>query len=69
MARAGMLTKRGGSGILYNLIIGLVGAVIGGALFGALGMTATGLVGELVSATVGACLLLFLLEFIRKDKF
>jgi uncharacterized membrane protein YeaQ/YmgE (transglycosylase-associated protein family) len=63
---AGVLVKRRGSGWIEDLIIGVVGALIGGFLFGMLGVSAAGLLGSLISATVGAVILLFLLRYIRR---
>lgn len=63
---AGQLVKRRGSGWIEDLIIGGIGALIGGFLFGMLGVNTGGLVGSLVSATVGAVILLYLLRYIRR---
>ncbi len=35
-------------------MVGIIGAFVGGVLFGATGLQATGLVGEIVTSTVGA---------------
>ncbi len=59
---ASQIMKGGSSGMVTNLIVGVIGAVLGGVVFGLLGLTATGLTGNLVTATVGACLLIFLLQ-------
>ena len=53
----GKLMRGAGYGILMDLILGLVGAVLGGWVFGLLGIPAYGLVGSLASATVGAVIL------------
>ena len=63
---AGQLVKRRGSGWVEDLIIGVIGALIGGFVFGLLGVNVGGLVGQLISATVGAVILLFLLRYIRR---
>jgi uncharacterized membrane protein YeaQ/YmgE (transglycosylase-associated protein family) len=63
---AGLLLKRRGSGWVENLIIGVIGALIGGFLFRLAGVDIGGLVGQLISATVGAVILLFLLRYIRR---
>jgi len=63
---AGQLIKGGGFGLVGNLIVGVVGALLGGLVFRLLGITTTNIVGELVAAVVGACLLLFLLRFVKK---
>jgi uncharacterized membrane protein YeaQ/YmgE (transglycosylase-associated protein family) len=63
---AGMLVKGRGFGWLANMIVGVIGALIGGFLFGQLGVSTGGNLGELLSATFGAVILLFLLRFLRK---
>jgi uncharacterized membrane protein YeaQ/YmgE (transglycosylase-associated protein family) len=63
---AGQLVKRRGSGWVEDLIIGVIGALIGGFLFGLLGVDTGGLLGSLISATIGAVILLFLLGYIRR---
>lgn len=55
---AGKLMKGGGFGIVVNVLLGIVGSVVGGWLFGLAGITAAGIVGSLASATVGAIVLL-----------
>jgi uncharacterized membrane protein YeaQ/YmgE (transglycosylase-associated protein family) len=63
---AGQWTKGSGFGLLGNLIIGVIGAVLGGFVFRLLGLAAYGLLGQLVVSTVGAVLLLFLLRPAQK---
>ena len=63
---AGKLMKGRGFGFLGNLIVGVVGAVLGGFLFRILGLATSGLVGSLVTATVGAVVLLFLVGMLKK---
>jgi len=66
---AGVLTKGGGFGLFGNLIVGVIGALLGGLLFGALGIQSSTLLGALITATVGAVVLLFLLSlFARKPR-
>ena len=59
---ASFITKREGKGIVSYLIIGVVGALLGGFLFRLLHLAAYGLLGELVIATVGAVILLLVLR-------
>ena len=59
---ASLIMKRKGKGIVSYLIIGVIGALLGGFLFRLLHLVAYGLVGELVTATVGALILLFVLR-------
>lgn len=64
---AGLLIKGGGFGLLFNIIIGIVGALIGGYLFGLLGISVGGgIIGSIVTATAGAAVLLFVAKLIRK---
>ena len=62
---AGTIMKGGGSGLLMNIVIGVIGAVLGGVLFGLLGIKAAGLIGEIVTATVGAVVLLFIIGKVK----
>jgi uncharacterized membrane protein YeaQ/YmgE (transglycosylase-associated protein family) len=62
---AGKVMKGHSFGLVGNLVVGVIGAVLGGFLFGLLGLLAVGLIGSLVSATVGAIVLLFLLQKIK----
>ncbi|KAB2923602.1 MAG: GlsB/YeaQ/YmgE family stress response membrane protein [Candidatus Contendobacter sp.] len=58
--------KGRGFGLLGNIIVGIIGAVVGGFLFGTLGLAAGGLIGSIGTATVGAVVLLFLIGLIKK---
>jgi len=63
---AGTIMKGGGFGLVADIIIGILGAVVGGLLFGLLGISAGGLIGSIVTATVGAIVLLFIIHAIKK---
>lgn len=63
---AGMVMKGGGYGIEGDLVVGVLGAVLGGFLFGALGISAGGFAGSIIVATVSAALLIFLLRLIKR---
>jgi len=63
---AGVVVKGHGFGIVGNLVVGVIGGLLGGFLFSVLGLSATGKVGQLVCAFVGAVLLLYLLRFVKK---
>ncbi|MGD9855561.1 MAG: GlsB/YeaQ/YmgE family stress response membrane protein [Planctomycetaceae bacterium] len=63
---AGKITRGRGFGLLMNLIVGVCGAMVGGLLFGLVGMTAVGLIGELFTATVGAIVFLFVLRKLKQ---
>ena len=61
----GKLMRGGGYGILMDLVLGLVGAVIGGWIFGGLGILANGVLGSLAAATVGAVILVATVRLFR----
>jgi len=63
---AGRIMKGGGFGLVGDLIVGVVGAFLGGWLFDLLGISLGGLLGSLVTALVGAIVLLYLLRLIKK---
>ena len=51
---AGVITHGGGFGLIADLFLGLIGAVLGGWIFSKLGIAFGGWVGSLAAATVGA---------------
>jgi len=61
---AGVLVKGGGFGLVGDLVLGVVGAVLGGFLFGE--FRGGGLIGSIVVATIGAVLLLVVVRFIKR---
>lgn len=63
---AGKIMKGSGYGILGNIILGILGGFAGGFVFKLLGIAATGIIGQLVAATTGAVLLLFLFSKTKK---
>jgi uncharacterized membrane protein YeaQ/YmgE (transglycosylase-associated protein family) len=64
---AGMIVKGYGFGVVGNIIVGIVGAVFGGWLLPQLGLFAGGdVLGQIISATIGAVILLVLIGFFRR---
>jgi uncharacterized membrane protein YeaQ/YmgE (transglycosylase-associated protein family) len=63
---ASKLVSGSGKGLLMDLVIGIVGSVLGGWIFTLLGLGAYGLVGQLVMAIVGAVVLLLLVRAIKR---
>ena len=64
----GKILKGKGFGLFANLFLGLVGAVIGGWIFGLLGLQAYGFIGSLTTATVGAVVLVSLARMFSNGK-
>ena len=62
---AGIIMKGGGFGLAGDLAVGIIGALIGGFLFRALGITAYGLLGSLIMATIGSVVLVAFLRSFR----
>ena len=66
---AGFLASRfvrgGGYGLIGDLVIGLIGAVIGGFLIGLVVHTTVGLLGSIVVAFIGAVILLFVVRQVK----
>jgi uncharacterized membrane protein YeaQ/YmgE (transglycosylase-associated protein family) len=65
---AGHYTKGRGFGLAGNLIIGVAGAVVGGFLLELLRFTTNGLLAKLITATVGAVVLLAVLQYATKQR-
>jgi uncharacterized membrane protein YeaQ/YmgE (transglycosylase-associated protein family) len=63
---AGKIMMGHSFGLAVNLVVGVVGAILGGLVFHLVGLAATGLTGNLICATAGAVLLLFLLQKLMK---
>ena len=63
---AGQVMKGGGFGVVGDIVVGVVGAVLGGYLFRLLGLSAGGLIGSLIVATIGAIVLIFLIRLVKR---
>jgi uncharacterized membrane protein YeaQ/YmgE (transglycosylase-associated protein family) len=63
---AGKIMKGGGYGVAMDIVLGIVGAVVGGWLLGALGIYAGGLIGTIVVAIIGAIFLIWLSRLLKK---
>ena len=59
----------GGVGLIGDIVIGVVGAFLGGYLFRTFGFSAGGgMLGSIIVATVGAIVLLLLLRLVRRAR-
>lgn len=63
---AEMVMPGGGFGHMGNMVVGIVGALIGVVLWGWLGISAGALTGAIGAATVGAAVLLLLVSLGHK---
>ena len=66
---AGLLIRGRGFGLFGDIIVGVIGAFIGGFLFTAVGLAAlfsAGILGSIIVAVIGAVVLLFVIKLIKK---
>jgi uncharacterized membrane protein YeaQ/YmgE (transglycosylase-associated protein family) len=65
---AGKIVKGKGFGLIGNLVVGVIGALLGGWLFDLIGLSANSLIGSLIAAVVGAIILLWLVGLVFKKR-
>ena len=63
---AGKLMRGSGYGVIGDLIVGCIGALLGGWLLGLLGISWGGFVGSLVTAFIGAVILVWVVRLFRR---
>lgn len=65
---AGNLMKGGGFGLIGNLIVGVIGAFLGGMIFNWLGINLgiNPTLASLITAVVGAIVLLFIVSLVKR---
>jgi len=63
---AGQFMKGGGFGVIGDIIVGVLGALLGGFLFRSFGVSlGGGLLGAIIVATIGAIVLIYILRVIK----
>jgi uncharacterized membrane protein YeaQ/YmgE (transglycosylase-associated protein family) len=64
---AGLIVRGGGFGLVGDILVGIVGAVIGGWLLPRLGIViGSGILSAIVTAVIGAVILLLIVKLIRR---
>ena len=64
---AGKIMRGAGYGPVIDIVLGMVGAVVGGWIFNALGIyPGGGILGSIVVAIIGAMLLIWLSRLVKK---
>ncbi|HJW42238.1 MAG TPA: GlsB/YeaQ/YmgE family stress response membrane protein [Rhizomicrobium sp.] len=64
---AGVIVKGGGLGLFGDIVVGILGAFVGGWLLPKLGVhLGAGIVAIIATATIGAVVLLFALRLVRR---
>ncbi len=62
---AGQIISGGGFGLVGNIVVGILGALVAGFLFPGF-LPFGGLIGQIISATLGAVILLFVVGLIKR---
>ena len=62
---ASKLQSGSGRGLLINLFLGVIGSVVGGWIYGLLGIQAVGWLGTLICAVIGALVVLWFVSKIK----
>lgn len=65
---ANLIVKGGGSGLLINLIVGLIGGVLGGWIISLFGWAPAGTLGSLLTSVLGAIILLWIVSLITRHR-
>ena len=63
---AGQIVKGRGFGIVGNIVVGILGALLFGALFGNFNLLNSPMLNEIAGGTIGAVILLLIVSFIKK---
>jgi len=63
----GRIMKERSLGLGGNLVVGVIGAFIGWYIFYFLDISIGGIIGSLASATLGAVVLLYIIQMVRRD--
>jgi uncharacterized membrane protein YeaQ/YmgE (transglycosylase-associated protein family) len=63
---AGKLTRGKGFGVIGDVVVGVIGAFVGGFLFRLVGLSAHGTIGSIIVATIGAMVLVFVVRTLKK---
>ena len=64
---AGLIVRGAGFGLIGNIVVGIIGALVAGWVLPQLGIVlATGTLGSILDATVGAVIVLVILSLIKR---
>ena len=63
----GLLMKGSGYGIVGDMVLGVVGAVIGGWIFSLFNLPAYGVIGSIIMSVIGAVILVVIVRSIRSS--
>lgn len=63
---AGKIMKGGGYGAVMDIVLGIIGAVVGGWLMGLFGLHAVSFIGTIIVAIVGAVFLIWISRMLKR---
>ena len=64
---AGQIVRGRGFGLIGDLVVGVIGAFVGNWIFATLGIfIGMGLIGAVISATIGAVILVAIIRLVRR---
>lgn len=63
---AGKIMKGGGYGTVMDIVLGIVGAIVGGWLMSIFGIHAGGFIGTIIIAIIGAVFLIWISRMMKK---
>jgi uncharacterized membrane protein YeaQ/YmgE (transglycosylase-associated protein family) len=64
---AGQVVSGGGFGLVGDIVIGIVGAIVAGYLLPRLGiLIGGGIIGAIINAFIGACVVLVIVRFLKR---
>jgi uncharacterized membrane protein YeaQ/YmgE (transglycosylase-associated protein family) len=65
---AGKITRGSGYGLLMDLVLGVAGSIVGRFVFGLIGIQATGFIGSILLALIGAEILIWVGRFLKSRR-
>jgi len=65
---ASKIMNHSGSGLLLDLVLGFFGGIVGRFVLGLIGIYSYGLVGSVIISTLGAMLLIWIVQQIRSSR-
>ena len=65
---ASKIMNHSGAGLLLDLVLGFFGGIVGRVIFGLFGIYAFGLFGRIIISTLGAMLLIWIVQQIRSSR-
>jgi uncharacterized membrane protein YeaQ/YmgE (transglycosylase-associated protein family) len=63
---AGKIMKGGGYGTVMDIILGIIGAVVGGWVMSVVGIQSGGFIGTILVAILGAVILIWITRMLKK---